>query len=132
MTLAVLRCTEAFGRIESRRSSHLWYSNQGCRLPGHGKFVDAVGEAVVLERHLVERNGQAQVRYPAQQGVEDDLQFGARKLLTDALVPAVTEAELLACVAAEVELVGLRVGLRVPVGRGQIDDDAVTGPDGLA
>ncbi len=64
--------------------------------------------------------------------VEDDLQFGARELLTDALVAAVAEAQLLGGVAAEVEFVGLRVGLGVPVGRGQIDDDAITGADGLA
>ncbi len=86
----------------------------------------------MLERHLVERNRQAQSRDPAQQGMKDDLQFGTRELLTDALVPAVAEAELLAGVPAEIELVGLRVGLRIPVGRGQIDDDPVTGADGLA
>jgi hypothetical protein len=38
--------------------------------------VDAVGQPVVLERHLVERDRQLQRRDPAQQGVEHDLHLG--------------------------------------------------------
>ncbi len=42
-----------------------------------------------------------------------------------------TEAELLPGVAAQVQLVGFGVGLGVPVGRRQVDDDALAGPDGF-
>src|SRR5262245_61125933 len=54
----------------------LWDKAVSQRLPGHRKSVDAVSEAVVLERHLVDRNGEFQCRYAAQQGVEHDLQLG--------------------------------------------------------
>ena len=88
-------------------------------LPGNGKFVDAVGEPVVLERHLVERDRQLQRRDAAEQGVEHDLHLGAGELLPDTLVPAVAEAELLAGIAAQVELVGLGVRGAHPSWRGR-------------
>src|SRR3954451_17181213 len=99
--------------------------------PGNGKFVDAVGEAVVLERNLVERDGKSQSRNPSQQCVEHDLKLGAGELLADALMAAIAEAQLLAGVAAEIQLVGLRVRGRIPVRRGEVDDDALAGADGL-
>ena len=74
----------------------------------------------------------SQRRDAAQQRVEHDLQFSARELLADALMPAVAEAELLAGIAGEVEPVGFGVGGRVPVRRGQVDDDAFAGANGLA
>ena len=86
----------------------------------------------MFERHLVERDGQLQRRYAPQQGVEHDLQFGTGQLLADALMAAVAEAELLACVTGEVELVGLRVRGAVPVRGGQVDDDALTRANRLA
>src|SRR4029453_8639345 len=43
--------------------------------PGNGKFVYAVGEAVVLEGNLVERHGKAQRRDATQQRVEHDLKL---------------------------------------------------------
>ena len=76
--------------------------------------------------------GQAQRRDAAQQRVEHDLQFRAGELLADALVASVAEAELLAGIAGEVELVGFGVGGRIPVRGRQVDDDALAGADGLA
>ncbi len=60
----------------------------------------------MFERHLVERDRQAHGGDAAEQRVEHDLQFRAGQLLPDALVTSVAEAELLAGVAGEVELVG--------------------------
>ncbi len=86
----------------------------------------------MLEGHLVERHGQAQRGDAFEQCVEHDLQFGARELLSDALMAAIAEAELLTGVAGEIQLVGLRVGGRIPVRGSEIDDDALTGADRLA
>ena len=69
----------------------------------------------MLERHLVERHSKAQRGDAPQQGVEHDLKLGAGELLPDALMAAVAEAELLAGVAGEIQLVGLRIGGRIPV-----------------
>ena len=43
----------------------------------------------MLERHLVERHGEAQRGDPFEQCVEHDLKLGARELLPDALMAAV-------------------------------------------
>src|SRR5437867_3389952 len=99
--------------------------------PGNGKFVHAVGEAVVLERNLVERDGKSQRRNPPQQCVKHDLKLSARQLLPYALMAAIAEAQLLAGVAAEIQLVGLRVRGLIPVRGGEVDDDALAGADGL-
>ena len=101
-------------------------------LPGDRQFVDAVGQAVVLERDLVERDRQLQRRDAAQQRLEHDLQLRAGQLLPDALVPAVAETELLAGIPGEVQLVGIRVRGGIPVRGRQVDDDALAGADGLA
>src|SRR5258708_18422194 len=45
------------------------------RLPGDRKFIDAVGEAVVLERHFAERDRQAQRGDALDQGMEHDLKL---------------------------------------------------------
>src|SRR5215207_10274432 len=100
--------------------------------PRNGKFVDAVGEAVVREGNLVERDGKAQRRNAAQQCVEHDLKFGAGELLPDALMAAVAEAQLLAGVPGEVQLVRFRIGGRIPIRGGEVDDDALTGADSFA
>src|SRR6476660_6817088 len=100
-------------------------------LPGHRKFVDAVGEPVVFERDLGEGDRQLQGRDATQQRVEHDLQFGAGQLLADALMAAVAEPQLLGCVTGEVQLIGFRVRRGIPVRRGQVDDDALARADGL-
>ena len=50
----------------------------------------------MLERNVFDRHGQFQRRDAAKQRVKDDLQFGPGQLLTDALVPAVAECDVLA------------------------------------
>ena len=86
----------------------------------------------MLERHFVERDRQLHVGHPAQDSGEHDLHFGTGQLLPDTLVPTVAESQLLAGITGQVELVGIGVGGGIPVRRGQIDDDAIAGLDGLA
>ena len=62
----------------------------------------------MLERHFAERDRQAQRGDALDQCVEHDLKLRTRELLAHALVAAVAEAELLADVTTELELVGLR------------------------
>jgi hypothetical protein len=49
----------------------------------------------VLERNLVNPHGEVQRGNPTEQRVEDDLQLRAGELLTDALMPAVAERDML-------------------------------------
>src|SRR5205085_3636667 len=82
--------------------------------------------------HVVERHGEFEGGNASQQSVEDDLQLSTGELLSDALVSAVAEAELLSHVTGQVQLFGFGICGAVPVRGRQVDDDAVAGPDGLA
>src|SRR6201999_2108907 len=87
----------------------------------------------MLERHVVNRHGELQGRNAAKQRVEDDLQFGAGKLLTYALVPSVAERDVLTGTRAmQVQPVRFGEFLGVPVRRRIVDDDAFSGPDYFA
>src|SRR3954449_9779848 len=135
MSYSVLGRAEAFRLIQGCGwGRHPWYSNRAVAqyLPVDGKFVYAVGEAIVLERHFVERHGELEGGNASQQRVKHNLQLGTGELLTDALVPAVAEAELLPDVTGQVQLLGFGICGAVPVRGRQVDDDAVAGPDGLA
>lgn len=87
----------------------------------------------MLERDILDRHGEFQTGNAAKQRVEDDLQFGAGKLLTDALVPSVAECDVLAGTRAmQVQPVRFGEFLGVPVRRRIVDDDAFAGPDDFA
>src|SRR6185312_3230944 len=98
--------------------------------PCDGQFVHAVRQVVMLERNLFDRDGQPQRGNPPEQRREDDLQLCASQLLTYALVSAITECDVLACLCAvKVETVGFGERLGVPVRGCEVDDDALSGAD---
>src|SRR6201999_2375487 len=100
--------------------------------PGHRQFVDAVGQPVVFERDVPDGDRQRQSRDAPEQRLVDDLQLGPSELLADALMPAIAERDVsVGAGAVQVQPIGFWEGTGIPVGRGQIDDDALAGADGL-
>ena len=86
----------------------------------------------MLERDVLDRDGQRQGGDALEQRAEDDLQLRPGELLAHALMPAVTERDV-AVSARAVQVQPIRLGerARIPVGRGEVDDDALAGADDL-
>lgn len=93
-------------------------------LPGHRQLVDAVDDAVVLERDRVEVGGPAHGGAAAEEGVVDDLELQTGQGLAQALVDAETEGHVATGVAADVEPFGLGEDVGLPVAGGARHDDA--------
>jgi len=66
----------------------------------------------MFERNVLERDAQRQRRDPAEQRAEDDLQLRAGKLLAHALMPAVTERDMLTGAGAQGSAMNVGVGDR--------------------
>ena len=86
-----------------------------------------------MKRNILDRYGQLQRGDAPKQRVKDDLQLGAGQLLTDALVSAVAERDVLTGARAmKVQPLGFGKCVGIPVRRRQVDDDPFAGADDLA
>src|SRR5580698_4797684 len=101
-------------------------------LPGNGQLVYAIDARVILERHLVERNGESQVRDTAEQSTDRDLDLDPGQVLPKTLMHSVAERQVVPGTAADVQLLGIREYVGIPVGGAYQRDDPVTFTDGHA
>jgi hypothetical protein len=84
--------------------------------------------AYVLEADLLERHREPEAGQPAEQGGIDDLQLVSRQGLSQALVDAVAEGQVVGRVARKVEPVGIGEHALVPVRRGEQQEQALAAP----
>src|ERR1039457_1493388 len=100
------------------------------RLPDRGQLVHAVDGRLAAERQLLQRDREPQTGQPPRPARQHRLQLGPGPGLSDALVHAEPEGDVLVLDgAADVELVGPGERGPVAVGGQQGDDHALAGAD---
>ena len=72
------------------------------------------------------RYGEGELRESAQERLEGDVALESGQRRTETVMDAVPEREMTGLIPVEVELLGAGVSVRVPVRRGQADDDLFT------